>query len=184
MNFPIIGIAGKARSGKDTAAEFLMTRGVCKYRYAFADPIRAMLKAGFGIDMSDPAWLARKEAPIARIGKSPRKMMQTLGTEWGRELVNRDVWIIAAQMQLERHGKGMLISDVRFDNEAHWIRLNGGLVIHLSRPTGAPVAPHASEGGIGFETEDVEVLNDGDIETLHNRLLFAVGWGHLIRERA
>ena len=49
---PLIGIAGPARSGKDTIANFIVaTAG--GYRYSFADPIRQMLRP-LGIDMNDP----------------------------------------------------------------------------------------------------------------------------------
>lgn len=161
---PLIGIAGRARSGKDTVANFIVA-AIGGYRYSFADPIRAML-ALLGVDMSDPYWQARKEEPIPALGVSPRRMMQTLGTEWGRQLINPDLWLIMAHQRLLQSGPGMVISDVRFDNEAAWIRKHGGWIIHVIRPDTKTVEAHESENGIEVLAEDVQLFNSGTLEEL------------------
>jgi len=161
---PLIGIAGRARSGKDTVANFIVA-AIGGYRYSFADPIRAML-ALLGVDMSDPYWQARKEEPIPALGVSPRRMMQTLGTEWGRQLINPDLWIIMAHQRLLQNGPGMVISDVRFDNEAAWIRKHGGRIIHVIRPDTKAVEAHASEDGIEMQDTDARLFNSGSLEDL------------------
>lgn len=163
---PVIGIHGRARSGKDTVAHFILsTRG--GHVYSFADPIRAMLRP-LGIDMSDPYWLARKEDDIPALGVSPRRLMQTLGTEWGRELINPDLWLILAKQRLLAYGAGMIIPDVRFENEAEWIRSQGGRIIHVTRPGNVSVAPHASEGGVQLKDEDFRIINGGTLEDLQH----------------
>jgi hypothetical protein len=43
-----------------------------------------------------------KETPLPVIGKSPREIMQTLGTEWGRRLVNPDLWVCLAEREVEK----------------------------------------------------------------------------------
>ena len=161
---PLIGIAGRARSGKDTVANFIVA-AIGGYRYSFADPIRAML-APLGVDMSDPYWQARKEEPIPALGVSPRRMMQTLGTEWGRQLINPDLWLIMAHQRLLQNGPGMIISDVRFDNEAAWIRKHGGRIIHVIRPDTKAVEAHASEDGIEMQSTDARLFNSGTLEEL------------------
>lgn len=161
---PLIGIAGRARSGKDTVANFIVA-AIGGYRYSFADPIRAML-VPLGVDMSDPYWQARKEEPIPALGVSPRRMMQTLGTEWGRQLINPDLWLIMAHQRLLQSGPGMIISDVRFDNEAAWIRRHGGRIIHVIRPDTKAVEAHASEDGIEVKDVDVRLFNNGTLEEL------------------
>lgn len=161
---PLIGIAGRARSGKDTVANFIVA-AIGGYRYSFADPIRAML-APLGVDMSDPYWQARKEEPIPALGVSPRRMMQTLGTEWGRQLVNPDLWLIMAHQRLLQNGPGMVISDVRFDNEAAWIRKHGGRIIHVIRPDTKAVEAHVSEDGIEMQDTDAQLFNSGTLEEL------------------
>ena len=161
---PLIGIAGRARSGKDTVANFIVA-AIGGYRYSFADPIRATL-APLGVDMSDPYWQARKEEPIPALGVSPRRMMQTLGTEWGRQLINPDLWLIMAHQRLLQSGPGMVISDVRFDNEAAWIRKHGGRIIHVIRPDTKAVEAHASEDGIEMQDTDARLFNSGTLEEL------------------
>lgn len=161
---PLIGIAGRARSGKDTVANFIVA-AIGGYRYSFADPIRAML-APLGVDMSDPYWQARKEEPIPALGVSPRRMMQTLGTEWGRQLINPDLWLIMAHQRLLQSGPGMIIPDVRFDNEAAWIRKHGGRIIHVVRPDTKAVEAHASEDGIEVQDTDARLFNSGTLEEL------------------
>jgi hypothetical protein len=160
----LIGLTGKARSGKDTVGNFILG-AVGGYTYAFADPIRAMLR-GFGIDMSDPYWQANKETVIPSLGVSPRHLMQTLGTEWGRKLVNPDVWLILAKQKLLKNGPGMIVTDVRFENEAKWIRDAGGLLIHIERPDSQPVQTHESEMGILMGSEDYKLFNRGTLAEL------------------
>lgn len=169
MRAPIIAFTGPARSGKDTAGDFVVSM-VGGYRYSFADPLRAMLVAGFGIDMNEKFWKDNKEKEIAALGKSPRRMMQTLGTEWGRDLIHPDVWVIVAKQQLINRGPGMVICDVRFENEAAWVRKNNGLLIHINRDSGTSVEAHSSENGVQPGAGDIELSNNGTLEQLQDKL--------------
>lgn len=162
---PIIGLTGRARVGKDTVARFIVAaRG--GYQYSFADPMRAMLKAGFNIDLNDPYWIQHKEDIIPAIGKSPRELMQTLGTEWGRNLINEDIWLILARQRLLSSGPGMVVADVRFDNEAEWVRKLGGRIIHITRDSAERVKQHASEVGVAQEAGDGILINNGTLQDL------------------
>lgn len=165
---PIIALAGRARSGKSTAAELLLRMGAAKYAYGFADPIRAMLKAGLGIDLDNPYWAMRKEDPMPEFGgHSPRSLMQSLGTEWGRDLVDPHLWLTLAGRALQQRGPGMVIADCRFDNEAEWVRTQGGVVLHIERGKAPPVRAHASEAGVQQLPGDLRVFNESTIDSLH-----------------
>ena len=169
MRPQLIGIAGKARSGKDTAADLILAE-VGGYRYSLADPIRRMLKAGLNIDMQDPYWQENKEKPIPAFGdKSPRQMMQWLGTEWGRVLVSDGLWIVLAMQEFLNRGPGMIVPDVRYENEARWVRQHG-LLIHITRPGVSPVNSHISENGVSYEVCDRTIFNDGSLEDLLTRV--------------
>lgn len=162
---PVIGFVGVARSGKDTAADFYISfHG--GYKYSFADPIRAMLRP-LGVDMNDPFWIERKEQVIPALGVSPRRLMQTLGTEWGRDLINKDLWLLMAQARLLGNGPGMVIADVRYEEEAAWVRKHDGLVVHLKRALAAPVIAHSSELIAEVQDGDLVIENDGTLEQLH-----------------
>lgn len=163
----IIGITGPAGAGKDTAAQVLIdVRGY--QRMSFADPIKAMLAAGLGLtpeQLNDPAG---KEAPIDWIiGQTPRQLMQTLGTEWGRQLVHPDIWVRAMARMIESSpAQRIVIPDVRFENEAHAIRQMGGKIIRLEGRHNPTVPGHISESGIEPNPADWPLRNTGSIAAL------------------
>ena len=173
--YPLIGLAGRARVGKDTAAGIIaaLTRG---YTYSFATPVRAML-APLGIDLNLPYWEARKDEFIPALGVSPRRLMQTLGTEWGRDTINPDIWLVMAQRRLHASGPGMVVSDIRFENEAAWVRKFGGCVLHITRKDALAVEAHSSETPVPRFPEDITITNDGTIEELRYALEEVFGNG-------
>lgn len=174
MSQLLIGLHGPARSGKDTAARYL----AAQYQllvYAFALPLKTALQLMFNLT-AEQLDGALKEQPLLWLGKSPRELMQTLGTEWGRDKVHRELWLLLAEQNLanlaqtqEWHA-GFVISDVRFENEARWLRERGGVVVHLRRPDATAVNPHVSESGIEVHDHDLMLHNDGDLQHLHAQL--------------
>lgn len=166
---PLIGIAAKAQSGKTTVANHLIQR----YGYghvSFAEPIRQFIADLTGITREDLEKAEIKEAVIPWIGRSPRYMMQTLGTEWGRDTILADFWIKRAMRHVNDLSWGCIpavISDVRFDNEAKAIREAGGVVLHLSRPDALVVNSHASEAGVARHCTDYVIVNDGTLGDLY-----------------
>lgn len=172
----LIGIAGRAGSGKDTAGAHLVE---CHGfdQYAFADPIRAMLGALGAFPAADLINRDTKEVVIDWLGKSPRQMAQTLGTEWGRELVHPQLWVLMAQRRWESAkaaGKSLVITDVRFENEVEWIQAQGGQVIVLERPGVQAVSAHASEQFNPADLADWFIRNDNTIDILLHRVDEAV----------
>lgn len=173
-DFVLIGLTGRAGVGKDTVGNILRT--LCAVRtLALADPIRNMLSVGLDIP-TDCFERAQKEAPITRFGKSPRQLMQTLGTEWGRQHVAPDLWTRIAEKRISgwrtqmifSHIDGVAVTDIRFADEAAWIHAQGGRVWHIdsNRDGIAPVSPHSSETGIDSNLIDACIINDGSIEDL------------------
>lgn len=140
----LIGLIGQARVGKDTVAAHLYRRyGVGQT--AFAYPMKRMLEAAFP---EVNFYAGDREAPIDWLGKSPRQLMQTLGTEWGRNCIHRDLWTLLAEREVikarERH-YDLVLSDVRFHNEADMILRHGGELWHIVRDNGGIAAGHVSE---------------------------------------
>lgn len=170
----LIGLAGRARVGKDTVARYLAAH-LSLISYAFADPLKQALAHMFHLTANQLEG-AEKEQALAWLGKSPRELMQLLGTEWGRDLVHPQLWLLLAEQNLqllaEHHQdvNGVVIRDVRFDNEADWIRSRGGLIFHITRPVPAAVPQHVSEAGVTRHPEDLAVVNDGTLDQLYDEL--------------
>lgn len=138
---------------------------------------------------------------------SPRIMLQTLGTEWGREVVGEDIWMNyffrTVRTLLHEDGnthnlhytalegvvkrscvklvytpvRGVIASDVRFENEFKRLRNEGGSVIRVIRPdTDADaatigVAGHASEQhNYSFENFDFILNNNGTLLELYRAI--------------
>lgn len=166
----IIGITGRARCGKDTLAGFLVdNHGFAKI--TLAGPIRRFVAELTGLTEAELTDGPLKEAPLEWLGGiSPRRMMQTLGTEWGRNLIADQLWLVVAQRQIEkakREGRpGVVVSDVRFDNEAEFVQGLGGIVIELTRPGAVAVEGHSSENGVRESLVDARIRNDGPMHSL------------------
>ena len=173
----LIGLTGLAGTGKDTAADRLCSAHGFE-RYALADPIRDMLMAmlvGAGIDYSYLFDRDLKERGVPHIGISGRRLMQTLGTEWGRAL-DPDLWVRLAAITLGLHGASpapvhdrIVITDVRFPNEAAWIESLGGRVVRVTRPAPA-VAAHASEQHTTQLPCTLAIDNTGTLADLHEQV--------------
>ena len=160
MNFTIIGFTGLAGSGKSTAANALVAH-LGFTRLSFASPLRAMLT---GLGLTAEQMSTGKNEPIEWLdGRTPRQLLQTLGTEWGRTLVHRDIWIRAAAQQIkirkEAGAKGIVFDDCRFDNEALMIQRAGGLVIEIERE-GLVAMGHVSEAGVSEHILDATIGNE------------------------
>lgn len=175
----ILALAGAAGCGKSTAAAYLAERhGFARVR--FAGPLKAMLRAFLAEAGTPPAEIERmiegdrKQMPAPELaGRSPRYVMQTLGTEFGRDMIHPDLWTMAwaagAQAALDRGAAGVVVEDCRFPNEVDAVRALGGSVVQILRPVGAlTLDPHPSEGQM--LAVDATIANVGPLDDLHDML--------------
>lgn len=168
----IIGLTGKKGCGKSTAARLIAYHehfsGLGFGLISFAEPLKNMahlLLRDLGIDTSRDL---DKAAVLPVINVSPRRLYQTLGTEWGRHLIHPDLWVFALAGRLKNlNWPHIVIDDVRFENEAGFIRAQGGLIIHIDRPCLADDDPHESETGIAFQSGDERLVNNHLDDFLH-----------------
>lgn len=170
----LIGLCGPAGAGKNTVADVLGWR-----QTAFASPLYRMVAAMTGLSVQRLQDRSLKERPIEWLGKSPRQLLQTLGTEWGRGLVADDVWIKATMHEIEpwlAAGENVCITDVRFDNEAVAIRQAGGRVIRVARAgcLSGDTASHVSEAGISPLLVDAEIDNSGGLDDLRDAVVATI----------
>jgi len=155
----IIGLAGRKGSGKSSVAKILENKFGYK-TMSFATPLKDMLMA-MGVTEDEIFNIDLKEKPIERFGgRSPRELLQLLGTEFARNMVCEDVWVKALEARIKPNDQ-IVIDDVRFPNEAEMIRDKGGKIIRVTRAGQelGMVDTHSSEAGIPLELIDHEIKN-------------------------
>ena len=164
----LIGLYSDAPgSGKSTVAGMLWD---CE-RLSFADPLRifsAQILSSLGYD-GFACLRDKKEEKITELGVSPRQMMQTLGTEWGRSCIHPDLWVMVAAGAVQKQlklGRNVVIDDVRFPNEAEMIRNLGGELWLVNRPGVVYEGDHASEGALSEVEPDSLINNSGSLTQL------------------
>ncbi len=171
----LIGLTGPPGCGKDTAAAHLVKdHGFA--RLAFADPIRQVALA------VDPyvhffrlseivdlyGWDKAKRQPEVR------RLLQTIGTEAGRDIHGADVWVDKTFAAIKQLGpdQPVVLTDVRFDNEARRLRTFGGRLARVRRKTDNEdaVMAHQSETESATLWAHHYLPNNGSVTELHRRL--------------
>jgi hypothetical protein len=175
-----IGMIGKAGSGKDTVADYIVRRyGFSKI--ALADPLKKAVQIIFDIDNETMYDREKREEPLVGWeGWTVRKLLQFVGTELFRVQVDENIWV---KNCVSRSMKSPLsvIADVRFHNEVDGLKKylaecgRKSLFIKVVRPdvgNGAPsgIANHASESAIDELKYDFLVVNDGSFEDLYQKV--------------
>lgn len=151
----LIGITGAAGCGKSTVAEHLAS----KYGFlieSFAKPLKDCCAAIFGwrrdlLEGDTPdsrAWRETVDEVVSRrLGMedvTPRRVLQLFGTDVCRGHLHPEIWIASMEFRIDLRKGHYVIPDVRFVDEAEWIRKNGGIIICLLGPPGRDGA-HISE---------------------------------------
>jgi hypothetical protein len=186
----VIAITGRKGSGKDTAAQVLINHGFPLVK--FADPLKNMLRTLLSYRGADEVMIERllegdlKETPSEYLeGQTPRLAMQTLGTEWGRNLIGERLWTDSAKRRLSSVPHAV-VTDMRFPNELRTVKELDAVVIRVVRPglNYTDSSKHASEGYIDDMPVDFEIINDGSISELHDKLLIGLRKRTVAMERA
>jgi hypothetical protein len=177
----IIAFAGLKRHGKSTATEMFTSIAKSKGKYcsqiAFADPLREVSRImGFTYEeMNDPAL---KEKPSQMWGKSWRQFATWFGTECIRKQWDRLAWVKLFEKELLRDYSSneiILVTDVRFDDEAALLKKHGAIIFEVYRPSLVKwwhkfMWKHASERGISRKYIDSTITNNDDLFTLQQKI--------------
>jgi len=168
----LIGLTGYAETGKDTFADLL----VANHGY---------IKAGF----SDAIWnLALEINPRIWLGsvipvrlrtlsrfysytrckrfRGVRRYLQWLGTEAIRRHLGEGTWINTLMDNvrvIRESGRSVVVTNVRFPNEAEAIQDAGGIVALVHREGKGPVNDHASDAGLAFPAAEILINNSGSL---------------------
>lgn len=167
----LIGLTGKARSGKDTVGAYL-----CKQRgfvrTAFADPVKEAVRYIFGLSYKQTWGDELKEVPVEPWGITPRRMMQLLGTECVKPHFGDDIWCKRWKLTYDQlDGDNVVVTDVRFDHEAAFLRNLGAIIVEVYRGEAltGEAAAHSSEAGLSLPP-DFTVFNNGSFEDLYRAI--------------
>jgi hypothetical protein len=184
----VIGLySPAAQSGKSTISDHLVREHgyeIVKFAGPLKDMARGLLH-GMGLQGEMVERMVEgdlKEAPIPGFELvTPRRIMQTLGTDWGREAIDLDLWTKTAVSRIEAlvsAGRNVVVDDLRFPNEfAALRRLVGSHMVRVVRP-GVKIVGGAYEALLEDQFFDRQITNGGTILTLQGRidLMHRDGW--------
>lgn len=184
--------------GKSTVAKYLTRpqarRQALPHLIPLAAPLKGMLATlleDFGIGQADIRRYINgdwKEKPILEIPGNPtaRYLMQTLGTEWGRNLIHEDLWVQAWKRKAVR-AQIVVVDDVRFLSEYN--ALPGAQVWRITNKKAlkayreslprtfwhrllriTPKRNHTSEGELSSAPVNAEIANDGTLDELYAKI--------------
>lgn len=138
----IIGVVGFIGSGKGTVADILVQKHNFT-KLSFADSLKDATAAIFGWPRhllegetaESRAWREEKDEWWSeKTGKyiTPRNMLQMMGTEVGRDMIDPNIWIYSLERKMDLY-PNVVIADVRFPNEIAFIQSKGGFVVRVKR---------------------------------------------------
>lgn len=186
----IIGLMGAAGAGKDTTADILAEHLPHMARFAFADMLREEIAQAWGIDQRVLMDRALRDVQLEQLalrrctdagfcsyawelaslpGCKPRTLMQRWG-DYRRAASELDYFIHPAEharITARFDGRPALVAtDVRFPNEAAWVRRYGGMLWRIVRPGNPLISPHISETASADIVADATITNDGTVDDL------------------
>ena len=178
----IIGISGKAGSGKDTAAKMLEVlyanpdisyEDFANKRYKnfadiqivhFADSLKETAQVLFRIGEWETNTQEGKKTTINWIGKTVRELLQGIG-QGLRDAIDPNLWV-KILFANTKDWSNYIIADVRYPNELEAIKERNGILLRIDRK-GAGAGNHSSETALdNYKEWDVHIENNGSIEDL------------------
>lgn len=177
----LIGVTGVAQSGKTTLGKLIVERNGFQH-HNFADTMRDFLCAVNPIIEEQVIQIDHEtekvEVSVIRVKDivgeigwegakveypEVRQLMQRLGTEAGRNLFGENFWV--DQLFLRHSPNNLVITDVRFPNEAQAIKNRGGIIVRIKRDGYEPVNGHISE--TAYTDQDFILYNNGTPDELY-----------------
>jgi len=191
----IIGLAARARVGKNTFAEYLKDIFIKKHdlgfnEMAFANILKQMCADSFDLTY-DQLWGDNKEESTVfkKPGSSqgaaveysdgrglppwywtPREIMQEVGSFY--RSIDSNYWVRALDNNIKNcNNKNIIITDVRHINECEYVKKNG-ILIRLLRSSADTIhgMSHESETALDCKDSsyfDIEINNDGTLDDFY-----------------
>ena len=152
----ILGISGKAQSGKDSVGQYLVEKYAFK-RAASADALKRIARNIF-------TWNGQKD-------EAGRKFLQDLAM--AVRGYDQDYWIRITLQEIQHQHvlnqvNNFVITDVRFLNEAKYLKAQGAILLRINRP-GIALLDHVSETELDdYNDFDFVIENNGTLKDLEN----------------
>lgn len=176
----LIALMGPMHAGKDTVGKVLVEQHGF-VRYAFADAVKEAalaLNPIVSIHMDELDSPPGRQLRILRLSDfveaegmehakahpEVRRLLQRMGTEVGRDVIDPDVWVDIVDRRSRREER-VVITDCRFPNEVAWTRRKGGHVVRIHRD-GTGGGTHASEALLETIEPDFHFDNNGPLADL------------------
>lgn len=176
MSYRSIALIGKARSGKDSTCAALVG-GYAFTRLALADPLKEMalrmdplIPTGHGVHVrlskliEDVGWeYAKTHYPEVRrfLQHTGQTIRENDPYYWVRILMDK---VDSA----EKWNMPVVVTDVRYRNEAEALRLRGFLMVRVQRPDLVSTDTHDSENELNDYPTDETLINDGSLVDLRS----------------
>lgn len=199
----LVGTGGYAQAGKDAVIDILVEEQEFEKTYMSRPLETALLILNPWVDVNwtnwkdktwhdvyqvlqraAPRWILRYQELHALVGYETSKSnhdvrayLQLLGTEVGRNMFHKDVWLNIGFAQVDKvlaDGTSIGISGIRYHNELDAVHERGGLTVWVNRPGYGPVNDHTSDNTLGPDDFDVALENDGTLDDLRTKILDVV----------
>lgn len=162
----VIAFTGSMGSGKST---------ICNIIKSTYPPVKVQKFAQPLYDIQDYIY-ARCKLPAPET--KDRKLLQWIGTEWGRDTQSKTLWVDLWKQEIKRithmHPETLILcDDVRFEEEAQAVQDVGGLIVKVEATPAIRKkrielsgTSHASERGIPDAYIDAVITNNGSLKLL------------------
>lgn len=162
----LIGLGYRNNVGKSSIAKLLNQEFEFQH-ISFADSLKKAVGEIFGLNERQ-MYGDLKETDDDYWKLTPRYIMQRVGTECFRKEFSQDIWIKSLERKrlsfLERGIKRIVVDDVRFVNEAEYIKSVGGILIRVDRSVSDVETGHVSEHELKLYNKwDYVAKNDGEL---------------------
>lgn len=184
----IIALGGLPRSGKDTAAQYLIEKHGFR-KVAFADGVRKALETFNPMLLIDHGGEADAEITyykdaVEEYGyeytkeNSPqvRGYLQRMGTDVGRKMFGEEVWVEQARRaiySLLKEDVPVVVTDTRFVNELSMLQRVGASTVWLARKS-AEFTEHESDNALDKYDFDNVINNNGTVSKLYEDIEYVL----------
>lgn len=171
----ILGLGGYKESGKDAFAEALPSEEwtVLGMSSPLLDASRAINPYLRDVDLTVQEWeraCGGNYTTMKAKSADYRGLLQRMGTDFGRNMVDENIWVNIAIDSIKRelaNGKSAVVTGMRFPNELEAIRNLGGRLGWVERDgVKAPSDLHVSESSVSVDDFDFIIENNSTLEDL------------------